>query len=123
MLLGNVTAERDQRLEQGCERRCARGRNLQREAREILVGAPDLEMQHFERAAAFDHRVEDRVQQLGIDQVPFGGDDRIVRLCVGHVVRIIALVLPPKGGSHTIRIARNSWLPPSGGRSGYSNVV
>jgi hypothetical protein len=89
MFLGDMTAERDQRLEQGRQALRGRRRDFERQTREILVGASDLEMQHFECAAALDHRVEDRVQELRIDQVPGGRDDGSVRLYTGHVVGII----------------------------------
>jgi hypothetical protein len=89
--LGDVTAERDQRLEQGRERGTGRRRHLEAQPREVLVGAANLEVQHLEGAAAFDHGIEDRIEELRIDQVPFGLDDRAVRQGVGHVAGIIAL--------------------------------
>src|SRR5256885_11418797 len=41
-------------------------------------------MQHVERRAVLDHRVEDLVQQLRVDQVPLGLDDLAVMFAIGH---------------------------------------
>ena len=56
-----------------------RRRHLQRNARELVVGAADGEVQHLERAAALDHLVEDRVENVRVDQMAFGADHR--RMC------------------------------------------
>ena len=39
------------------------------------VGAADAEFFHFKFAVVFDHRVEDLLHQVRIDQVAFGLDD------------------------------------------------
>ena len=62
LLHGDVAAERDERLEQMRERRPARRRHLQGEAREVLVRAADVEVQHLEGGPFFDHRIEDFVE-------------------------------------------------------------
>jgi hypothetical protein len=82
-----MTAEREQRLEQRGERRVVRGGHFEGQPRELVVRAADLERQDFEQAAAFDHRVEDPREELGVDQVAFGGDRGGGQGC-GHV-RII----------------------------------
>ena len=74
-LADGVRAERNQILDHPGQRGVVAGRDLQRELREVVVGAAQLEVEHFELAAAFDHPVEDVLQQLGIDEVAFGRDD------------------------------------------------
>ncbi len=47
--------------------------NLQ--VREVLVGPADIEVQHFKAARSLDDLVEDRVEQLRVDEMAFGFDD------------------------------------------------
>ena len=53
----------------------ALGFNLQAQVRVVGVGAADLELLHFKAAVVFDHRVEDPLHQVRIDQVAFGLND------------------------------------------------
>ena len=70
-----MTPERHQVLEEQPEAgRVGRG-HPQREVRILLVGPAQLELEHLELAAALDDLVEDRVQQLRVDEVAFGLDD------------------------------------------------
>ena len=49
--------------------------DLQREPRELVVRATELEVLNLERAAALDDLVEDCLELLRVDEVPFSGDD------------------------------------------------
>ena len=78
-LLDGAAAELHQILDQPAQAGGRRRRNLERNARELVVGAADGEIQHLERAAALDHLVEDRVENVRVDQMAFGADHR--RMC------------------------------------------
>jgi hypothetical protein len=73
---GGVAPEGNERFEQRRERGLVGRGDLQREARELVVGTADRERLHFKRATAFDDEVEDAGEQLRIDQVAFGDDGR-----------------------------------------------
>ena len=79
-----MAAEREQLLEQVLERRRGGGLHFQRQPGELVVGAPEREVQHLEGAAALDHLVEDLLELLGVDEVAFGGNDGGMGGCVGH---------------------------------------
>ncbi len=83
-LLDGMAAERNQLLEQAPQVGIGRRRDLQFQLREVFVGAADLEMQDVELSAASDHGVEDRVQELRVDEVALGLDDDGVESGVGH---------------------------------------
>jgi hypothetical protein len=70
-----VTAERHQLLQQPLQHALTCGRHLQLQVRELVVRAADLEVLHLECPAAFNHLVENQIQQLRIDEVAFGFDD------------------------------------------------
>ena len=71
----NAAPQRDQLFEQLRQvAGLARGHAHRDEGR-LVVGAPDPEVEHLERAVVAHHRVEHRVEQLRIDQVAFGFDD------------------------------------------------
>ncbi len=77
-----MAAERQQLLEEILERRRSRRLHLQREPRELVVRAAELEVLNLERAAALDDLVEDRLELLRVDEVAFSGDDG--GMSVGH---------------------------------------
>ena len=81
LLADRVAAERDQILDEPRERRFVRRRDLERQPRDVVVRAAELEVLHLEVAAALDHAVEDRLQELRVDEVTFRGDDGGVRQC------------------------------------------
>ncbi len=73
-LADGMTAEAGQLLEQVIERGGIRDRDAHLDARRIVVGPTDVEMQDFVRSPEFDDLVEDRGEQARVDQVPFGRD-------------------------------------------------
>ena len=48
--------------------------HAQAQMRRLAVGAADAELLHFETAVVFDHRVEDLLHDVRVDQVAFGLD-------------------------------------------------
>ena len=56
-------------------RASSRGFDFQAQIGRLAVGAADAELLHFEAAVVFDHRVEDVLHDVGIDQVALGLDD------------------------------------------------
>ena len=77
-----MAAEWQELLEEILQRGSARRLHLQREPRELVVRATELEVLNLERAAALDDLVEDRLELLRVDEVAFSGDDGGVS--VGH---------------------------------------
>ncbi len=100
LLRGGVAAERQERFEQRPQRRLIGGQHLEGQPRKIVVGAADVERLHLERSAPVDHGVEDRREQLRVDQVPFGGDDGGCERWTAHnlIVIIEGLRGRPGGG-------------------------
>ena len=84
LFLRDVAAEGDERFDEPLQRRAAVGRDLQRQPREVVVRFPDVEVLYLEGAPALDDRVEDRVQELRVDQVTFCLDDGGVVANLGH---------------------------------------
>ena len=70
---GQAAAERDQLFEH-LQRRLGRRRDSHRNRRRLIVAPADVETQDVERRVALHHRVEDDVQDLRVDQMPFGFD-------------------------------------------------
>ncbi len=95
----HVTAERKQLLEQVVERGRTRGLHLERQPRELVVGAAQLEVQDLECPPALDHLVENRLELLGVDEVPLGGDDGGMGRWVGHDERPGCQLVPLDGGA------------------------
>ena len=85
VLLDGGAAKRHEVFDQTLQRRFARCRDLEGEAGEVVVGAPDLKVHHFERAATLDDDVEDRVENLRIDEVAARADDGGVLMSVWHL--------------------------------------
>ncbi len=83
-LLDGVTAERYQLLDQAPQAGVGVRRHPHLQLRELVVGAADLEMQHLELSAALDDGIEDRVEELRVDQVALRLDDYGVLRCIGH---------------------------------------
>ena len=84
LLVGRVAAELHEILDQPAQAGRRWRRHLERNARELVVGAADGEGQHLERAAPLDHLVEDRVENVRVDQMPFGADHRRMGASVLH---------------------------------------
>ena len=79
LLLDGVAAERNQLLDEAAQAGVGRRRDLELDLRELVVGAADLEVQHFELAAALDDGIEDGVEELRVDQVALRLDDDCVQ--------------------------------------------
>ena len=79
-----MAAERNQLLDQAPQAGVGVRRHLHLQLREIVVGAADLEVQHLELSAALDDGIEDRVEELRVDQVALRLDDYGVLRCIGH---------------------------------------
>ena len=84
LLLDGPASERHEILQEPLEGLCACRRHLELQSRKIVVRAADFEMQHLELSASLDDRVEDGVEELGVDEVAFSIDDGSVRRGVGH---------------------------------------
>ena len=82
----DLAPERHELLEHALEPVLGRRRNPHRDRRRLVVGPPDRELQHFERRVPLDDGVEDHVQELRVDQMPFGLDDLAVDGVFSHVV-------------------------------------
>ena len=87
-LFDGVAPERYQLLDQAPQAGVGGRRHPHFQLREIVVGTADLEVQHFELSAALDDGIEDRVEELRVDQVALRLDDHGVQGCVGHVRKL-----------------------------------
>ena len=67
-----VAPEGQQVLDELGERRRIAGRDLQRQARDVVVRPAEFEVQHLEVAAALDDAVENGLEQLGVDEMTLG---------------------------------------------------
>ena len=67
--LDGMAAEWNQLFDEPAQAGVGRGRHLQLQLREIVVGAADLEVQHLELPAPLDDGIEDGVEELRVDQV------------------------------------------------------
>ncbi len=70
----HVAAVRRQLLEQVIERRPGAGRDRDRQVRDVLVGAADVEAFDLVRRAMLDDRGEDALEVARVDQVAVGVD-------------------------------------------------
>src|SRR5205085_11565212 len=107
-----VAAERHQLLDEPLQGGVVRGRDFQFQVREVFVRPADVEVQDLKAPAALDDLVEDHVEQLRIDQVPFGLDD-----LGGHSVTNASSATWMGGGSSSMRYSNSARKRSTGRRA------